>query len=133
MTKTLICIALLVVVLLAGFFIGRYTKPPEVVEIEIPAELLSEHQISALSQKLDTDTPLETLRNDLVSKPELIPFEAQLGGEMGFYETERIIVLNEKWVYAPFEDGHIGGYALLGYEIDEKGNIVWEIVEAVLY
>ncbi len=94
---------------------------------------MPEHLGASLSQRLNTDRPLEVLQEDLISKPELIPYDPELGGKMGFYEADKIIILNEKWVYAPFEDGHIGGYMLLNYDIDNEGNIDWDIVEATLY
>jgi hypothetical protein len=52
---------------------------------------------------------------------------------MGFYFYDGIHILNEKWVFAYFEDGHIAGAMLLRYEIDEDGNIGWEVLDETPY
>jgi len=65
---------------------------------------------------------------DLLKHPELIPYEPVLGGEMGFFK-ENTKVLSDRWVFAYFEDGHIYGYMLLGYSI-ENGIIKWEVIDS---
>jgi len=72
------------------------------------------------------------LVNDLLSKPELIPFSGTLGGTMGFYSPENIYVLSDHWVFARFEDGHTGGSMLLEYRLDDAGEIHWEVLQARL-
>ena len=72
------------------------------------------------------------LREDLAGRPELIPFQGTLGGSMGFYDPDRIRVLNERWVLAYFEDGHVAGQMVLSYTIDEDGSIHWRVLDAFL-
>ena len=67
--------------------------------------------------------------NDLISRTELIPYEGVLGGTMGFIE---IFLLNDRWVYTVFEDGHIVGSSLLKYTENED-ILEWEIVESFMY
>lgn len=68
--------------------------------------------------------PVADLKADLARHPELIPVEPVLGGKMGFYAPERIWILNDRWAYADFEDGHVGGSMLLEYRV-ESGRVRW--------
>lgn len=61
---------------------------------------------------------------------EVIGFEGVLGGTMQFRE---IRLLNDKWVFADFDDGHIGGAGIYAYEITEDKQILWTVVEEFLY
>jgi hypothetical protein len=70
------------------------------------------------------------LKNDLKNRQDLIPYEGVLGGTMGFYDDNQIHVLNYRWVYARFEDGHIGGEILLEYNISEDGTIKWKVIDS---
>jgi len=73
--------------------------------------------------------PIADLITDLQRHPELIPEAGVLGGRMGFYSTERIRVLSERWIYAPFDDGHIAGEAILEFDVDRSGKISWKVIE----
>jgi hypothetical protein len=79
-------------------------------------------------RKLGLEHPVEDLVSDLKGHPEIIPYSGISGGRMGFYDTDRIRVLNDSWVYAPFEDGHVGGDAILGYQVAPGGKISWHLV-----
>jgi len=68
------------------------------------------------------------IERDLLSKPELITIDGVLGGTMYFTEA---YLLNEKWIYATFEDGHIMGSALYAYEILSPEEIKWEVIESI--
>jgi hypothetical protein len=69
---------------------------------------------------------------DLVKHNELIPYDGALGGKMGFYSKEKIFVISDKWVYAYFDDGHINGYMLLSYNINNR-NISWKVIDSYLF
>ncbi len=73
----------------------------------------------------------EGIINDLMKHPELIPYDGVLGGTMGFYDTEGIQVLSDRWVFAGFDDGHINGYMLLSYR-NNDGKIYWEVIDSYL-
>ncbi len=157
----LIFILLLVVALLAYLLVARQGVAPgkvdnaeaEMAEIEnryiiktdslknVIEELavqkrlppfLDDHQIENLQKKGLTD-PVSDLRNDLMDEPDLITREGVLGGTMGFYFSEGIHVLNERWVLAYFEDGHVGGAMLLRYEVLPGGEVRWEVLDEWLY
>ena len=75
-------------------------------------------------------SPVSNLAADLVLHPELIPFEAPLGGKFDFYNPAGFVVLNSRWVYAPVDDGHNRGYMLLEYHVAKGGKIEWKVVSA---
>lgn len=76
------------------------------------------------------EDPGAELIDDLIEKEEIIPHEGRLGGTMGFYAPENIFILNGKWVFAYFEDGHQSGNMLLSYSIAEDGEIEWEVLDS---
>ena len=74
--------------------------------------------------------PIAELIGDLRRHPELIPYSGTHGGGMGFYAIGRIRVLSDTWVYAPFDDGHIGGEAILEYRVAPGGAISWRVLRS---
>lgn len=68
--------------------------------------------------------------SDLLDHPELIPFEGVLGGVMMFTDAA---LINDKWVFARFEDGHIMGSGLFQYEIKDQSRIDWKLIKAEMY
>lgn len=90
---------------------------------------LSDWAIESFRAKGLSD-PVNDIISDLTKHPELIPYKGILGGTMRFYDTESR-VLNNKWVYAYFEDGHYSGYMLLEYTVSDKGKISWENIAAM--
>jgi hypothetical protein len=106
--------------------LARYTRD----EVPRPAEVgLTNAQIQAM-QRRGIARPELQLRRDLLQQPELIPHEPVLGGQMQFV-PEGIHVLNDRWVLATFEDGHIRGQMLLEYDV-VHGNVMWQVVESFL-
>lgn len=87
-------------------------------------QTLSDWAIEKFKAKGLSD-PVRDIISDLLKHPQLIPYEGILGGTMRFYENESRI-LNNKWVYAYFEDGHYSGYMLLEYDVTDNGKISWE-------
>ena len=74
--------------------------------------------------------PPEIVVDELLTRPELIPYEGTLGGTMGFYSEENIQVLNDQWVFARFEDGHVQGSMLLEYTFGVDGELRWTVLAA---
>jgi hypothetical protein len=93
---------------------------------------LNPKQVENLMKK-GLKNPVENIRDDLGRDPDLINLPAVHGGKMGFYFRDGIHILNEKWVMAYFEDGHIAGALLLKYEIEDDGNIRWEVLDETPY
>lgn len=89
--------------------------------------------------KLPSDFSIEILKSlgiddymiildDLKNQTDLIGFDGVLGGHMSFI-VEESKLLNEKYVLAYFEDGHIAGYSLLKYTVNEELDIKWIVIE----
>jgi hypothetical protein len=77
--------------------------------------------------------PVRQLRENLMAHREIIPFGGVLGGTMGFYRDYDIALLDGRWVFARFEDGHIGGSCLLEYELSPDTTIKWTLIKARLW
>lgn len=91
--------------------------------------VLDEYGIADLKERGLTD-PARQLRQDLISKPGLIPFPGVLGGTMSF-EEPYIVLLKPPYVFAAFDDGHIVGHMLLSYAVKD-GGIEWKRLWSVL-
>jgi hypothetical protein len=99
-------------------------------EVPRPADVgLTNAQIQAL-QRRGVARPEFQLRTSLAQQPELIPHEPVLGGSM-YFVPEGIHILNDRWVLATFEDGHIRGQMLLEYQV-VHGNVMWQVIESYL-
>ena len=61
------------------------------------------------------------LIEDLRQNPLVIPEAAVLGGTMAF---RQIGLINDRWVYASYEDGHIAGSAIFQWKIQDS-RIIW--------
>ena len=68
------------------------------------------------------------LLSSLSTAEDLIPFDGVLGGTPFFVPGEAIL-LDEHYVYAPFEDGHVMGGVLLEYSFAEDGEVVWTYID----
>ncbi len=93
---------------------------------------LDSRQIEDL-QKMGLPDPVSNLRENLAADPGIIESRGVLGGAMGFYFMDGIHILNKRWVFAYFEDGHLAGAMLLRYEIHDEGEISWEVLDETIY
>jgi len=65
------------------------------------------------------------LIDDLIDLGEdIISYKGVLGGTMHFYNVK---ILNDKWAFARFEDGHYGGYGIYEFDLDND-QITWKVV-----
>ncbi len=90
--------------------------------VSLKQTLLGDLDIEILKRQGLAD-PVSQLRDSLKAHIEIIPYEAVLGGTMFF---EDIVLLQPSFVFARFEDGHIGGAMLLEYEVLDGGRISWK-------
>ena len=116
--------ALLVVLSGASFILGRLGPFQAIPFSGYPVERRRIH---------DPRPTHDAVRNDIVADlmergAEIIPLEPVLGGTMGFYNAQDIHILNDRWVYALFEDGHYGGYILLEYTRNADGSLDWSVI-----
>ncbi len=61
----------------------------------------------------------------LRSRPQLIPLKAALGGTMQFYKIQ---LINDRWIYAEYEDGHVSGSAIFQYRFNDDGSMQFKPV-----
>lgn len=73
--------------------------------------------------------PRETILEDLLSQRDLLPWEGVLGGTMKIQDPRDVWFLGPSWCMAYVEDGHIGGYMLLSYEMG-KPKVSWKLLDA---
>ena len=85
---------------------------------------LSQADLAEL-QRIGFTDPARQLGEDLVRHPELIPFPGEVGGSMAFRQPVR--VLSSRWVMANFDDGHVGGSAILEFEVLKDGHLGWKM------
>jgi len=97
------------------------TQPIEVFSWDIQA-----------MKRADLKDPLKDIISDLKRHRELIPYKGSMGGTMNFYGRSKVWILTKKWALAYFEDGHIGGYLLLEYDITKGGGINWKTLASYL-
>lgn len=60
----------------------------------------------------------------------LIPYGSGEGYKM---QINIVRVLNHKWIIADFTDGQFEGELFLTYDVDEKGDLKYKLVESFLY
>ena len=71
------------------------------------------------------------LIDTLSDESDLIPVKGILGGTM-YWIPQNSILLNDKFVFAAFEDGHVVGFALLQYSLKGQGEVTWKIIETYM-
>lgn len=72
--------------------------------------------------------PTEFIEKELRERTELIPSKAVLGGTMHFGNIQ---LLSREWLIADFNDGHVQGRAIYRYKLNEKGQLKFEILNAI--
>lgn len=110
--------------------IDRLNKEKDEMKIKLDESLIVDERILKRIEKKGY-SDYKNILKDLELHPELIPYEGVLGGTMHWWHGESYL-LNEKWVYGYFEDGHINGYALLEYKINDDKTITWVVLDSYL-
>jgi hypothetical protein len=91
-----------------------------------PGHLIDSDEVAELHDRGLAD-PIRQLVDSLEAHPEVISHPGVLGGSMGFYAKD-IHILNKEWVYARFDDGHIGGSGVFAFDLGDDGRIRWHTV-----
>jgi hypothetical protein len=89
---------------------------------------LNEFELQQLNLMGITDVGV--ISNSLRDAIDVIATHGVLGGTMRF---EDIYILNSQHAYATISDGHILGFGLYHYLVDENLNITWESVYEEIY
>ncbi len=110
----------------------------ELAAEQLPPSRRAGEAVGSLPHGMSRSEADTLLRDDLQSRGEsliyeLTGLEGVLGGTLDFYSREEIRVLNDRWVLAWFEDGHIGGELLLKYKIDGDRNVYWTLLDVAEY
>ncbi|WP_266202590.1 hypothetical protein [Pontibacter kalidii] len=108
--------------------------PPDTMNLVPPGGAAFVDELGSLSQadiqrlkRKGLKNPETDLMNDLSRKQEaLLPTKGVLGGTMAIRDTR---ILNDRYALAYYEDGHIGGYMLLKYEVKD-GKINWTVMDS---
>lgn len=119
--SSLVWIAVAIVV---GAYAAWLSTQVDAAREQAAAAQLREQRLVAQLQQLatqigprapTTDAKTEALAVALLRRPDLIPFEAPVGGVFYFLE-DSVEVLSDRYVYAACEDGHVMCHMLLAYE-----------------
>lgn len=100
---------------------------PEVRTIEQSAQF--SNSLNQLKRK-GLNNPIENLCDDLMMHQELIPDKETSKGTMHFIKEE-IYLVNSKWVYAYYEDGHFAGELIAAFDVNEDGEITWKVIDSL--
>ncbi|MDX5436874.1 MAG: hypothetical protein LPK03_06740 [Pontibacter sp.] len=108
--------------------------PPDTMNLVPPGGAAFVDELGSLSQgdiqrlqRKGLQNPETDLMNDLNRKQDqLIPTKGVVGGTMAIRDSR---ILNDRYALAYYEDGHIGGYMLLKYEVN-NGNINWTVLDS---
>lgn len=60
----------------------------------------------------------------------LVPYASMSGNKM---RIDQIRMLNHKWIITSFTDGTYWGEMILGYDMDDKGNVTYRVLDQILY
>ncbi|MEX0900691.1 MAG: hypothetical protein WD081_08400 [Gammaproteobacteria bacterium] len=125
--SSLVWIAVAIVV---GAYAGWLSTQVDAAREQAVAAQLREQRLVEQLQQLaaqvgprerTTDATTEALTVALLRRPDLIPFEAPVGGVFYFLE-DSVEVLSDRYVYVACEDGHVMCHMLFEYE--REGNEV---------
>lgn len=117
----------IVVAVIVGAYAGWLSTQVDAAREQSSAAQLREQRLVEQLQQLAAqvgprteqapDAATEALAVALLRRPDLIPFDAPVGGVFYFLE-DSVQVLSDRYVYAACEDGHVMCHMLLAYERD---------------
>ena len=91
--------------------------------------LLKSRNPVAFTEAFDTlENPETFIVESLERNSKLIPEESVLGGTMRFVDTE---ILNDRFIWAYYEDGHVAGEAIFQYKLNEADSIDFKLVSEI--
>jgi hypothetical protein len=73
--------------------------------------------------------PVESADADARLKQSLMARTDLLGGRFRIFSPDDVRILNDRWAYAQFEDGHFLQAGLFRYEVVEDGTIRWTLIQ----
>lgn len=86
------------------------------------------HEIAKLRMHGLRKAPQQVV-DSLKSRTDLIPYKAELGGTMRYWNIQ---LIKTQWVIAEFTDGHVTGAMLLSYQLNKDGSLQWQLLDSYL-
>lgn len=97
--------------------------------LEKELQLLKSRNPIVFTEDFDTmQNPEIFIVESLERNSQLIPEESVLGGKMRFLDTD---ILNERFIWAYYEDGHVAGEAIFEYKLNEADSIDFKLVSEI--
>ncbi|MBZ9730338.1 hypothetical protein LB467_11635 [Salegentibacter sp. JZCK2] len=97
--------------------------------LEKELRLLKSRNPVAFNEALDSlEKPETFIVESLERNQQLIPKKSVLGGTMRFVDIE---ILNERFIWAAYEDGHVAGEAIFQYKLNEVDSIDFNLVSEI--
>ncbi|TDN88806.1 hypothetical protein DET49_108130 [Salegentibacter sp. 24] len=92
-------------------------------------QLLENKSSVVFTPEIDSlNNPEKFILESLERNQELIPLKSVLGGTMRFVDTE---ILNERFIWAAYEDGHVGGEAIFQYKLTKTDSIEFHLISKI--
>ena len=97
--------------------------------LEKELELLKSRNPVVFTKDFDSlEKPEVYIVEALKRNSRLIPEKSVLGGTMRFVDSE---ILNERFIWAAYEDGHVAGEAIFQYKLNEADSIDFKLISEV--
>ena len=98
--------------------------------VPVPGHLIDALDVEELRRQGLKD-PLAQIVGSLVAHGEVIPHEGLHGSTMHFF-PESVHILDQRWVYAYFEDGHVSGHGIFRYTVQPDSSLAFTVVYSEL-
>ena len=98
------------------------------IPVEQDDEPMPHPEWKKLTNNKITD-PRAWLKESLLSRQDLIPWDGIHGGTMKIYDPSMVWFVGPRWCIAWVEDGHIGGYILLRFD-PETEEPQWKLLDS---
>lgn len=97
--------------------------------LEKELELLKSRNPVVFTKDFDSlEKPEVYIVEALERNSQLIPEKSVLGGTMRFVNSE---ILNERFIWAAYEDGHVAGEAIFQYKLNQADSIDFKLISEV--
>ncbi|PRX41944.1 hypothetical protein [Salegentibacter salegens] len=97
--------------------------------LEKELRLLKSRNPIVFTEDFDTlQNPETFIVESLERNSQLIPEKSVLGGTMRFVDSE---ILNQRFIWAAYEDGHIAGEAIFQYKLNEADSVDFKLISEI--
>ena len=97
--------------------------------LEKELELLKSRNPVVFTKDFDSlEKPEVYIVEALERNSQLIPEKSVLGGTMRFVDSE---ILNERFIWAAYEDGHVAGEAIFQYKLNEADSVDFKLISKI--